>query len=226
MRIKLLLLTAALGLAGASVRAETIIGFEVNGVLGDVTSLVAATLNENLTATDLIRSDELGPNAGANSFNSNTWNITDTFDVDTNYLSFSFSTASGYMLNIDSLEYNMASSPTAPNTGRWGYSINGGSFELQEAFTIASGTGGGDGSWTNIGLEDTSGTIEFRYWQWGADRVATGDSQNSGTSRIRNLSGDDLLVTGSVTVIPEPSTLVLMGMTALAAFGILRRRRK
>lgn len=220
-----MILLAAFGLTGASALGSTIVGFEVTGVDGNVASLTAATINPNLTATPLVRSSELNPNAGANSFNSSGWNITDTLDLDEHYISFSFQAEVGYFLSVDSLTYRMQSSNTAPNTGLWGYSINGGSFELQNEFIISSGAGGGDGSWSNLGIVDQIGTVEFRYWQYGETSVNSGTAATTGTSRIRNLSGEDLVVTGSVTAIPEPSTLVLVGMSALAAYGILRRRK-
>ena len=223
MKTKMILLTAAFGLTSALALGSTIVGFEVNGVAGDVESVNAATLNSNLTATPLVRSAELNPNAGANSFNSNGWNITDTFDLDAHYISFSFQANSGYFLSVDSLTYRMSSSNTAPNTGLWGYSINGGSFTLQDEFSI---TGTSDGTWSNLGIVDQIGTVEFRYWQYGSTAVgASSTVSTGGTSRIRNLSGEDLVVTGSVTAIPEPGSLILMGIMGAAAFMVLRRKK-
>ncbi|MEX2606300.1 MAG: PEP-CTERM sorting domain-containing protein [Kiritimatiellia bacterium] len=57
-------------------------------------------------------------------------------------------------------------------------------------------------------------------------------------SPVRINSGEKIVITGSsatssfdlenisITVIPEPSSIMLVGLTALAAFGIIRRRKK
>ncbi len=226
MKTKTLILTAAFGLTGALALGTTILGFDVDGVNGDVESLTASTLNANLSATSIVRSPELSANAGLSSFNSRKWNINDTIDLDAHFLSFTLQADSGYLLSINGISYKMQSSNTAPRTGRWGYSLDGGAFVLQNEFTIASGNGGGDGVWSDFNIENTIGVIEFRYWQYGVQAVgSTNNVTTGGTSRIRNLTGDDLVVTGSVTAIPEPGTLALVLLTGIAALVSLRRKR-
>lgn len=208
---------------GTSAEPVTIVGYEVLGRTGDEIELPVNTLSSGITATPVTRSDEINASNFANSFNSNNWHGAESFDQDSHYLTFTIETLPGFTVSIDELSYNMESTNTAPNTGRWGYVINEGNFVFQPEFIVAAGTGGGDGDWENIGLADVSGTIEFRYWQYGTQRVDTGSTAaptSSGASRIRNLSGEDLVLTG--TVIPEPASI---GLLVLVGGVFLIRRR-
>jgi hypothetical protein len=225
MKTKLLLLTAALGLS-LSNYSQIILGYDADGLSGTTASLAASTENSNLSSTAIIRTDVNGTSR-TDAFSSSGWNTSDTFASSTDYISFTFQANSGYELSFDSIEYKMQSSSTAPNTGRWGYKIGTGSLTLQPTFTITDSTGGGDGSWTGLNVSGVTDVVEFRYWQFGSLQVdGDGAASSAGTSYIRNLSGDDVEITGTVTLIPEPSTLALFGLAALAAFGILRQRKK
>ena len=69
-------------------------------------------------------------------------------------------------------------------------------------------------SFTNISISGLS-------WAAGEDLVLRWTGNNGGGTDA-GLGIDDL----SVTAVPEPSTVVLVALTSLAAFGILRRRQK
>jgi hypothetical protein len=66
-------------------------------------------------------------------------------------------------------------------------------------------------------LQNIVGPIEFRIYGWR-------DTAGTTTFRIRNLSGNDLVINGSITAVPEPATYaVLLGaLVLLVAVG--RRR--
>jgi hypothetical protein len=69
-------------------------------------------------------------------------------------------------------------------------------------------------------LQNVLGPIEFRVYGWR-------DTAGTSSFRFRNLSGSDLVITGSVTAIPEPSTCAaILGLVALAGVTIRRRRLK
>ena len=226
MKKTILLIVFAVAVFSLSSSADfiTIVGYEVTGVVANSAELPVTESSTGIQATSITRSDELGvgTSTASSSFNSSKWNITDIFDEDSHYLTFTITTAPGYEVSIEKLSYNIESSDTAPNQGRWGYKIEDGEFVLQEPLTVQPSSPFGDGTWDISDLNEASGTIEFRYWQFGTDRVdgEDGDSSASGTSRIRNLSGYDVHLTG--TVIPEPTSiglLVLMG-------GLLLIRRR
>jgi hypothetical protein len=203
---------------------ETIVGFEFAGTTTD--PLPANTIAENISLVSGLNRVGLGASSASNNFGSNGWNITDTLDEGDDYITFSLSVDPDYMVSLDSLSWTrLSATNTAPGTGRWGYSINGGSFVLQDTFAIAFANTAG--SWDTIDIVDATGTIEFRFWAYGAASVNGGTSQTGGTVNFRNsVVGDDLVLNGSVALVPEPSTYALLSLAALATAGYVVRRRR
>jgi hypothetical protein len=158
-----------------------------------------------------------------NSFNSNnSWNLTNTFDETNNYISFTISPDAGYEITLTSLQFAMNGSNTAPAQGRWGYRIGTGSFNTFD-FTLANATPTSLTTWDFADFT-TSQTVEFRFWAFGTTSISGGTSAAGGTVRIANITGNDLVLNGSVALIPEPSTYALIGL-GLAALVFLRRRK-
>jgi hypothetical protein len=225
MHIKSLLFLAALGLAGASARADVILAYEVDGLTGTTLNLIPAVLDPDLTGGTLTRGVGLGATSATAGYSSSAWNITDTFDPDVDFLSVTLDADPGYMLGVNSITYRMTATSTAPNQARWGYSIDGGAWTYQTPYTISSATAGGaDNAWTDIGLSSVTAPVEFRFWVWGTTQAdGDGAAATGGTVRIRNLAGNDLVFDGTVEAIPEPSSLLLGLLAGLVLFALRRK---
>lgn len=138
------------------------------------------------------------------------------------YLSFTITPAAGYALNISSVSFNSGVSSAVTNfnasllSSATGFNPAGTLHSYSFATTTPptqsitlSGT---------AALQNVTGALEFRLYGWR-------DSAGTSTFRLRTLSGNDLVVTGSVSAIPEPGTYaVLLGAAALAG-AVIRRRR-
>jgi len=202
---------------------ETIVGFDFAGTTTDPQS--ANTIAENISLLSGLNRVGLLASSSANNFGSNSWN-TGAFNESNQYITFSLSVDPGYMVSLDSLSWTRISATnTAPGTGRWGYSINGGSFVLQDTFAIPFANTAG--SWDTLDIVDATGTIEFRFWAYGSVSVNNGTSQTGGSVNFRNsVVGDDLVLNGSVALVPEPSTYALLSLAGLALAGYAARRRQ
>jgi hypothetical protein len=213
---------AAFSLAG--VNAQTVVAaFDLAGTTTDPQSY--STLNENLTSVSGLSRVGLGASSSINSFGSNGWNITNTFNESDDYLTFSFSVNPGFQVSITELSWTaLNGSSTGPGTTRWGYRIGSGEFTLQNTFTpTATNTAG---SWSGINITDATETIEFRFWAYGTTSIGGGTSGTGGTVRYNNTAGEDLVLNGTVTAVPEPSTIAFLGFASLGLCFMLWRRRR
>ena len=193
------------------------------------TTLAASTVDPNLDTTDgfdTLSRVGLGGSAAANSFSSTTWNNTSTFNAANKYITFTINPLAGYQLNLTDLRAAMNGSPTAPNNGRWGYSLDGGTtFTYESDYatpTAAQSTLNNVFDFTDF---STTSTVVFRFWEWGAVSISGGAANAQGTTRIANISGNDLVLNGTVTqIIPEPSTIGLIGLGLVGLVAFARRR--
>jgi hypothetical protein len=223
-------LLAVLGLAAISLAGVNgqVLSWDMQGVAGNSTSALAPFVATNLETTgglNTLTRTGLTPVTSANTFNSNNWNITDTFDESNKYLSFSLTPSSGFQITATNLSYALNGTNTGPNTGRWGYKIGSGSFVLQDTFTLANPAPSSLSTWTFTEFTTTE-TVEFRFWAYGSTSISGGTSATGGGVRVTNITGNDLVLNGSVTAVPEPSTIAFMGFSALGLCFYLWRRRR
>lgn len=121
----------------------------------------------------------------------------------------------------------MNGSNTAPRNGRWGYSLDGGvTFTLSSDYTIPYAAPGSLNVVWDFADFSTTNAVQFRYWGWGPVSIAGGATNASaGTERIKDISDGDLIVNGTITqVIPEPSTIGLIGLGLVGLVAFARRR--
>lgn len=227
---KLLLALIFIFISSRGLHAATLLGWDISGDNSPATT-TADIVESNLDLTaglNTLTRTGLTLTSANNSFNSNNWNITNTFDENNKYLSFSLLPSSGYKLTIESLSYVVNGSNTAPGTGRWGFRVgNSGSFTLQNTFAMTFALPTSAAIWDFADFEATE-SVEFRFWVYGTSSINLSTSATGGAARIGNIAGNDLVLNGSVTVIPEPSAsmLVLAGLFGVAGIRLLGRTRK
>ena len=239
----LTLLTSLATTAAAS--AQIITAYDVSGSGTTNAALAPTTTVATVTATSLTRGAGLTFASAVNSFNSNNWNITNTLDTTTatgKYLEFDV-TAGVAGVTLSTLQFAINGSGTAPNTGQWGYSLDGGT-------TFTLGTTANGGMFTTAAAQPTAqstwdftdftlaanATVDFRFFEYGATSISGATAAAGGTTRIANITGVgnpqyDLVLGGPLPFVqpvnaPEPSSLAfIVAAAGLLGVGIYRRNR-
>lgn len=218
MKKKLILAALAIGLSGAAQAQNQLIAqWDFLGDTGNQVTETAVNTVSNVTASVITRGGGLSASAAANSFSSSGWESTGGSDE---YVSFGFTVASGYAVDLSSLLLSTRSSNTGPGTLGLFY---GGDNFVSQLYTFAQSGTTTLGSSVNLSaLPSLTGNVEFRIYEIGnlqADGV--GETASTGTFRLANT----LDLVGAVTAVPEPSNYAML-LAGLAVMGGIARRRK
>lgn len=221
--------------------ADAVASWDVNGVdvadgtgIDESSSPYAFTSSSTATGIQTAKlqlSSSVNPSTAADTYGAKVSSFASslaqaiTFD---HYIQISVTVASGYELDLNNIEMYGQSSGTGWDALAFMSAIAGytAGNELETVTGISGDTGGFDtdsSGWgapidlSGAAYQNLTGTTTFRLYGWGA----TG---STGVSSLRDLSGDDLVINGTLTVVPEPATIGLIVLAGLLA-GTVRRIR-
>ncbi len=184
--------------------------------------LVASTVGSGVTNTlGLTRGSGVTTTstAASNAWGGNGWSSSATSGITGNqYVSFGFTVSAGQTASLASVDLNYRRSSTGSANGLWQYQINAGSWtNVADVANEFSSTSTSGAAMTQLSLSGISGlqslaagtTVNLRLVPYGA--TATG-----GTWYVYDLTGDDLVVSGSVQAANSAPTNVTLSATAIA----------
>lgn len=203
---------AAMTFAGASANAD-LMGFSTPNASG---TLPGTSLDANITGGTLSRGAGISYNSAGGDYNSRDWNgttdLAGAISAD-DYLQFTIDIATGYEATITTIDFFQDNSGTGPQDFQM--RING--VNVGSAYQPNNGT-----SFSQAVNQVYTGTVEIRLYGWNASSSAgTSDIE---TNEVGPGSAYGLWVDGSTALIPEPASLILLGLGATAMLG--RRNRK
>jgi len=170
----------------------------------------------------------VGPvgNGSLRSLSANQW-------LQNDYFQFTFTPTAGYSFSGISLAWDQTGSSSGPRLWNLQYSTDGSSFTTFGSdyslafFSWNSSTVQGNNESANLGgvLDSTlnsGGTVYFRVVDdsaVGGGAINNGNVGTGGTDRI-----DNFTIASTVTAVPEPSSLCLLGGFGLLGWHLIRRR--
>ncbi|WP_169980745.1 PEP-CTERM sorting domain-containing protein [Tautonia rosea] len=217
------ILAAVVMMSAGVAQAETIVSWATFGQPGNQDFTPVLNEAAGVTGTNMTRGAGLTPNPGNNSFNSAGWT-----GEDTDYIEFGFSVDAGLFASLDSLFLGSRSSNTGPGTIGVFTSLDGFSssiFEIQQ-----SGTNFTNSIIDLSSLGPITGDFSLRLIQIGTTAANGGTTLAGGSFRIGDYFDGStfttLQITGEIRAIPEPSSVVLMGLgiAGLASMARLRQQ--
>ena len=219
---KALVVLAVLAIA-ASAQAAVILNWTFAGT-APIASQSANTIDANLDTgsglNDLIRGAGAGTSAGSSSFRTTGFQNNGISTANTDYFQFSLSAASGYELSLNNIAgafVGTTSYSVSPGVShQWGYSFDNSSYTLIDVAQTRIGNGNTTFDFSGTAaLQDVaaSSTVYLRYY-------ASGQTSTGGWG----FNSAGIQVDGDIVAVPEPATMSLLGLGALAM--VLRRKMK
>lgn len=218
--MRALVITSLLTLAASFANAATLFTFDFPGSptgSGVVTSQTSPTPPTGVTVTDFTRMDVNNSDA-ANVFNSTGWNSTSTI-IESEYISFSISAATGYTVTLTDLAFLQRGSNTVGD--KYDVRLFDGTLlhVSRDSDTVSTADTNETWDFTDLIL-DAGETASFRWYVFGDTQAdGSGTPSSAGTFRL-----DNVVINGSVAAaIPEPSRALLLGLSSI---GLIFRRRR
>ena len=184
--------------------------------------LIASTTGSGLTnSLGLTRASGVTTinTAATNAWGGNGWAATASSGLAGNqFVSFGFTVSAGQKASLSSIDLNYRRSSTGTANGLWQYQINAGSWtDIADVANEFSSTSTSGAAMTQLSLGSVGGlqnlaagtTVNLRLVPYGA--TATG-----GTWYVYDLTGDDLIVSGSVQSANSSPTNVALSATSIA----------
>jgi hypothetical protein len=237
-RFRRFCLVAAIGsIVGASsfcgavseAQAALILGWDFNGGAGTETSVNATTQNLSGAAVAVTRGSGVSGSALANSFNSTSYTVGGTIGnaaANGDFLQFSFVVPTNTTVSLSDLDANFRRSSTGPDAFLWQYDVGGGFVDIGSSFLFTDTNTNGVNQ-TDVLLSGISALQNIAAGTNVSLRVLGAGATNSGgTFALGRLTGDDLVLNGTVSAIPEPTSLVLCTAAALSYGGAAWRKRR
>lgn len=215
---------AVIGLTTPQLPAQ-IVAWNVNGINSSTTNpFSATTLATGLSSATLTIGSGVTASSASSTFGGSDFNTTSLASAITgnDYLSFSITPSAGYSFSASSLSLTFGVATAVTNFNVALMSSATGFTSGSELWTFSFSTASPATQSITLsglsGLQGLSSATEFRLYGYR-------DGSGTTTFRIRDLSGNDLSLSGSVSAIPEPSTYAaIFGAAALAAAIWSRRR--
>lgn len=217
MKILSTALILALTLLSTSAHAG-FITYNFAGAPGDQAS-TSGSGPTGITVGDISRGSGLTASGALNSISSSGWS-TGALDLD-DYYGFSLTIDSGFTLDLTSLHFAERRS----GTGIRNFQVRASNDNFTTFSTVVSEITVPDNTSTRdqdfaLSLNDLTGTIAFRIYGYNAE--GTG-----GTWRLANHSSEGgLVLNGSLTAVPEPTTIALISLAAAGGAGSYWRKRR
>ncbi len=159
-----------------------------------------------LTVSGIGRGTGIGGTNADDRYNANSWN---TSALDANaYFTFSLTPNAGNSLNFTNFAYTGQASGTGPTVFAFRSSLD--AFVADIGATTATGA---TVSLSGGSFQNLSSATEFRLYGWGA-------SGSTGTFSV-----NEFTFNGSITAVPEPNSIALVGLMCCTGFVAALRRR-